>query len=77
MSDSNTQGFSINLVVMGRGEQLDVPEGTTLAEVLEQRGIDADSAIRFRGESVDGSGREVVLVPGDTVIATPPNVDHG
>ena len=69
--------MQINLIKFGEAETLTVEEGTTLADALRDAGVDPDATIRFRGETVSGEATEVVLAPGDTVVAAPPSVDHG
>lgn len=70
--------MQINVVKFGQAETLDVPEGSTVAEVLEQAGIDPDATVRFRGETVEGENREILAVlAGETVVAAPPQVAHG
>lgn len=69
--------MEITLVKFGEAETISVPEGSTLAEALEAAGVDSDATIRLRGESVSGEGLDIVLAPGETVVAAPPRVDHG
>jgi sulfur carrier protein ThiS len=68
---------TINVLKFGQGTTVEVDEGGTVRDALEAAGIDADATIRFRGQTLDGEDLDVVLVPGDTIVAAPPSVDHG
>ncbi len=69
----------ITLVEFGNARTIDIDEDNdeTLAQALEKAGVDSDAIIRFRGETVSGEGLEVVLTPGETVVAAPPRISHG
>lgn len=70
--------MQVTVVQFGRREVVEVPEGSTLKDVLEESGIDPDSTIRFKGETVDGEQIEVLgVAAGDTVVAAAPDVSHG
>lgn len=68
----------VTIVKFGAAQTLDIEEGTTLAEALEEAGIDPTATVRFRGESVEGEQRDLIaLVGGENVVVTPPAVNHG
>ena len=70
--------MEVTILEFGTPKTVTVEEGASLADALEAAGVDSDAAIRFQGSAVSGDeAREIVLVPGATVVATPPDVDHG
>lgn len=69
---------TVTVVNFGRASEVEVPEGSTVAAVLQEAGIDPASTIRFRGETLDGEQREIIGVTADeTIVAAPPRVSHG
>lgn len=79
MADEQTQeAVEVTVVKFGQPQTVEVPEGSTLSEVLEEAGVDPDSAVRFRGETVNGEAREIVgVLAGETILTGPPEVSHG
>lgn len=68
----------VTVVKFGQPQTVEIPEGATLSEVLEEAGVDPQSAVRFRGETVDGEERSIIgVLAGETILTGPPQVSHG
>lgn len=77
MTDA-AEGTIVNLVQFGRTQPVTVPAGSSVAEVLAEAGVDPESTIRLRGETVDGSQRELIGVTGgESIVVAPAEVAHG
>lgn len=78
MPDQTNGSIQITVVNVGSPRTITVPEGSSVADALEAAGVDSQSAIRFRGETLDSSATvELILSPGEVISAGPPNLSHG
>lgn len=70
--------MEVTVVNFGNAQKIEVPEGATLSEALEEAGVDPASTIRFQGQTIDGEERQLVaLTGGESIIAGAPEVSHG
>lgn len=70
--------MQVTILEFGTPKTVEVEEGQSVADALVAAGVDTDAAIRFQGSNLSlDEAREIVLVPGATIVATPPDVDHG
>lgn len=68
----------VNVVKFGSTDTVEVPSGATLAEVLDVARVDANSNIRYRGQTVaQESLASTTVTEGATVVVAPPQVKHG
>lgn len=70
--------MQITVVNVGTPRTITVEAGASVADALSAAGVDPESAIRFRGETINSqTAVELVLTPGEVVSAGPPHLSHG